>query len=174
MPEGAAQALPVHNAQPWYCQAGPNQQWHCDALANHNSDNLSTKVPQPLSPPTPSGSTTMPAIKPVDSVDDEPPATISPHKKLAAAEYPDHFVAVQLLAAHKPATLKDYRQRHPEWDYLQLTTGTAEKPLYLLLLGIYPDYVTAQAAISSLPPSMAQQSWIRLWGPLKQQRLSSE
>lgn len=78
-------------------------------------------------------------------------------------QQPGNHFTLQLLASQNKKSLNGFVQKHAIKDFaVAFETQKNNKPLYILILGSYPDRTQATRAISQLPPSLkAITPWIR-------------
>jgi septal ring-binding cell division protein DamX/type II secretory pathway predicted ATPase ExeA len=78
-------------------------------------------------------------------------------------QQPGHHLTLQLLASQNKNTLTGFVQKHSIKDFaVAFETQKNQKPLYVLILGSYPDRAQATRAITQLPASLKSITpWIR-------------
>ena len=170
---GSAQAGASKQQSQWRCNTDANNKWICqdttlqppaapvavvtgEAVA---ASNASTKQNSANAANT---EKTQKTIKP-DPAQSAPTTT----PKTLLDNYPDSAFAVQLIAAQKKTAIDHYLKQHPQLDTPSLLRIQNNKGWHLLLLGIYPHYSEAQAAIIQISPSLETAPWIRPLAPLK-------
>lgn len=78
-------------------------------------------------------------------------------------QQPGHHLTLQLLASQNKKTLTGFAQQHSIKDFaVAFETQKNQKPLYVLILGSYPDRAQATQAMTQLPASLKTiKPWIR-------------
>ena len=180
------------DAKEWFCQMASEDSWDCVQESDPDSrrpERLpapaepqppatvpAPSVEEPASPPTALPATSgnastfanvaTEAREPADPVPTEPLATeksaaqAEPPMKLAAA--PGDYYAVQLVALDSIAAVEAYVNDHELEGMSAARIAKDDRLFYVLLLGVYPDLTTAEAAIERLPASLAGVTpWIR-------------
>ena len=76
---------------------------------------------------------------------------------------PGHHLTLQLLASQNKKSLTEFVQQHSIKDFaVAFETQKNLKPLYVLIIGSYPDRAQATQAITQLPASLKSiKPWIR-------------
>ena len=79
------------------------------------------------------------------------------------SQQPAHHFTLQLLASQNKDSLSGFVQQHSIKDFaVAFETQKNNKPLYVLILGSYPDRTQASRAITQLPASLKSiKPWIR-------------
>ena len=156
--QGSQQAQKDSLKGRWYCKGGDNEQWHCNDLSKPERPVLSTSAtapkPRPAAPSTntekaaadqpgliPRTATQITTTAPVRT--EQPPS----NTHTATADYPDHFVVVQLIAAKQQDTIDNFRARYPQQSFIEATTLKDNEQWAVLLLGVYPDRESAKQAV---------------------------
>lgn len=159
---GSEQAQAASQGKNWQCEANQYEQWRCQNLQT----GAITEPPPPetYDIPAPNQSAVMPDMT-------SPPLAASTAVPVAGAadikspqslpsERPDNAVVIQILAAHKLATLEQYINRYPTLDFKQLTLKE-EPALHLLVLGPYPSVAEAKAFVKTIQPPLKDAPWYR-------------
>lgn len=178
--EGSVLAQQADNVKQWQCEGDINGQWHCSDLSRADGKIYSTSAPEPLPRPQPNSNndqqTTQVLTKNLtaenqQTIDLPPETTINTSSKVANSnplnDYPDNYFAVQLMAAKKTNSIEKYKQSHPDLAGMELIIEQNNDHLYILILGVYPDYASAKSAVAALIPTPKIAPWIRPVGPLK-------
>jgi septal ring-binding cell division protein DamX len=133
-------------------------------------------VQEPSSPPvivpqssgSESGVANIPteARETVDSVPTEPAAATTgaaqTERPMKLADVPGDYYAVQLVALDSIAAVEAYVNDHQLEGLSAARIAKDDRLFYVLLLGVYADRPTAQAAVEQLPTSLAGVTpWIR-------------
>jgi hypothetical protein len=129
-----------------------------------------------------------PLARPVDPAPlaaEEPPSRAEPGEVIAAraqrsngfegadwirAQNPEHYT-LQVIALRAPDRLMEFVAEHPDWaPYAIYLPPGNERPLSVLVQGVYPDVEAARAAAQSFPPGLQKpdQIWIRKFGMVQE------
>lgn len=178
LPESSTQhAASAPANQQWFCQGARSGQWQCADLAsierplrnqtdNENSTPVAAApVTRKIEADTATTQITTP-VMPVASTDSNPPTLPTPEQpsnanRPAFIDYPPHYVAVQLIAAHNAATLSLYQQQRPLLQTQQISVMRDQQQWYILLLGVYASVAEARQAINAVEDSLDESPWIR-------------
>ena len=183
MPEGSVQAKQSTKSKEWYCEGDENQQWRCSDLSQTDA-NIFTENTASEHPVSETPATNKPPIKQASIPATETASTAasieSPDTPVAITDitqptannnplqaYADDHYAVQLIAAKNLQTIDRYKQQHPQLSPQSVITNQNGQRWYLLLLGVYPSYAEANAAIAAISPAPTNNPWIRPLGALK-------
>lgn len=184
-PLGATTAAEASNQQ-WQCQPAAARAWKCyepseappvnrDLLPDQDAKikpgtEVSTDIPaaaQRETAPVPvhaaetevdagGASSTLPA----------PPAH-PPDGRSSLLAYPEWVYSLQLIAARHPSTIDRLLPLYQETGHEVFRLDDPESGLELLLIGVFPDELSARRAREELDPPPAQEPWIRRLGPLQ-------
>ncbi|MGK0499059.1 MAG: septal ring-binding cell division protein DamX [Oceanicoccus sp.] len=164
---GAAQAQQANQNKQWRCLSD-QQQWLCEDLASASKvaekNALAVATSNPVIETEPEVSTAAQVVL-------TPTASNQP---IVLSQYPGHYLAVQLLAATEDKSIAKFLQQHPQLSPLNVTVVVDGKPLQLLILGAYPDYQQAKAAIDDISPALAIEPWIRPLAPLTSSLITTQ
>ena len=141
----------VHGNKQWYCEAKTQDQWRCL--------NLSKGAKEPSSPAPIPVSTPAPLTK---------PETTKP-KIIHILDYPANYHTVQLLAAREQKTILEFQQQYPQLNVQTVAIERRNRPMYLLIYGVYETHDAAELAVNSIEPPLKSTPWIRALGALQEE-----
>lgn len=189
IPEGSTHQDPSTQAnQQWFCEGAGDGKWQCADLASveqplpnkSDNDNSAQAAAITMTPDiaantaaTASTETAAPRM-PVVANDGKPAAQPTPEQapgtsQPALLDYPPHYLAVQLIAAHNAATLMRYQQQRPSLQAQQITIMRDRQQWHILLLGVYPSLAEARQAIAAVEDALDESPWIRSVAELQNQ-----
>lgn len=150
----------------WYCYGQDEDSWDCQ---NERNPSLVKKIePAPPSSPAP---VEAPATAPAAAMI-EPPAAQEPEQPASdpLLSQPADYYAVQLIALQDEDGVVTYARTNGITEPLYTEIETDGTRWYVLLLGVYPDQSSAQAAREDWERTKALKvkPWIRRLGPLQQ------
>jgi septal ring-binding cell division protein DamX len=171
LPEGSVQAISDSNSyQQWYCKGDKNEQWRC-------SDLSVTEPPHPEKQDL-----IAPAIyNPINTTPKKvtqkklTPATTQPKAVITGVQLKSknkNTYAVQLIAAQQQKTIERFKQKNPQLPTQLITVEKNEVQWQLLLLGVYPSYAQAKAAIAAISPPLTNTPWVRTLTPMERQKIN--
>ena len=79
---------------------------------------------------------------------------------------PDHYT-IQVIALRAPDNLHAFIAQHPDWEpFATYRPAGQERPLWVLVQGLYPDVEAARSAAAVFPPGIQkpEELWIRRFG----------
>jgi len=158
----------------WHCGRSA-QQWLCsDPQAGQAKDDELYSNRESVSSALAAGDTLSTVLDPgLDRSADQRPNVRQPEDSSQRADdqrldsYPDHFFAVQLLAAKHSENIAHYRRQYPHIATTVYRVNLQGEPWQLLIMGIFSSYQEAQLQLAALSPAPSETPWIRPLGPLK-------
>lgn len=182
---------------PWFCQpSADGDDWDCDndplKVANPIPDRRPPSMPAPAAPIPPSATSAattpdfaldpLPAGEPAPSppasagaVPDYQRLAYQPGQPVSLLELPANYYVVQLTAMRSAAELEAFFR---ELQLEGLSAAQIERDgdlFYVLLLGVYENFATAERAATDLPSPLDQfDPWIRRLGTLQAAMLRAE
>ncbi|WP_145999113.1 SPOR domain-containing protein [Oceanicoccus sp. KOV_DT_Chl] len=167
---GSAQAGAGKQKSKWLCSSDSNKQWSCKDVSIADipatTNKAQSKPAQTSTSPTTKAIVTVATAKTIDQASQNKAHPMTKPSS-ALSEYPDNYYAVQLVAAKLQTTITDYLAANPQLSDHSPITLKYKSDLHLLVLGVYPDYAAAQAAVDKISPALKKAPWIRAVGPLK-------
>jgi len=155
--------------QQWHCEGDTNKEWRCSDLSEAGKTNSGSEKRAALATDNQTDSTQATAQTERTPAETKPvaitkPTLLKPDRK--------NTVAVQLIAARQQQTIKRFAQQHPQLQTQLITIEKNNEQWQLLLLGVYPSYAEAKAAIAAISPPLTNAPWIRPLAPLQSQQIN--